>query len=1124
MSESNNHNKRSKGPAGQENEETFYLNEDVDRYATIEFSADDLEQIRRPNPQPMDGDYFAANNKLDDLESNDRIKKEAKLNEQTSQMSADSFQTKENQANIGQTPVSKNSSAEEENSSQDDGFEIAIFNLKDKSTKKHIQNNDQTIAPNIDGESSSKSVKDSFSSELGQRVEIDESEPQPLYNEALDSPSGRLEDTLEIEIDEELYHRHDFQDELDAETDDDNPFAYHSIENQLRTEQSKRQSETKPKIFQRVMQTVFSPRGGQSVDDASEEEEILLTPNIETELTINQEEESEEDTLSFEKREVEAEETQETTEAEELNDVTESDPIEEIKKLETERLDTHESDGRVVAVSPSVVKEYELEAGLQDEEEVNHSLESLESEEFTAEEDSPSQPTATQEDAQPIWEKAKSTSTQTWHKVSDKTSDLWNTASHSVKDWLDSKEDKNPSPLNDEDDSAEQREKLQAESSLHLPLETPHKDEQVEGSSLEEQEEREENVSEEGQLNQTTAQENDPLVKETLTDVSHLEELDDIEEEDTVAIPDAETAEELADRVSQRTAQFSQPILTDAVLEASLGNQEDLTQDKTLEQQTGQSFVSGAAWLSGGKILSRIIGVLYIIPWATWLGTQYSSAATLYSVGYKQYALLLAIATAGFPSAVAKQMAFFNSKREFNVADKLFKYSLLIMAITGIVTSTILFIFAPGLAAISATDDPQAATLVIRTLAPALLVLPVMSLIRGYFQGFNDMIPTAISEVIEQIVRVIYILGATYVVMVIMQGSVVQAVAHSTFAAFIGAVASLVYLVIVYLRFLPKIRQLKEKSLNTLDINFKESIRLMLYDSLPFILLGSGIIVAQNIDTFTFRQIMIRTSVLLTSEISDLFGAMSLDVDKLIMIIVALAVALATSSIPAVSAKFAEGDETQTGDLVKNIFLVFTFVMLPASVGMATIANNIYPFFYPAGHSLGPSLLITGSIMSIALGAYTVLSAVLQSMNYRRQAVKYLVVGLLLKLLLQYPLVGLFHAHGAMIATTIAFLAISIFMAIKIWRMITIRDPFFIGDLIRIVIGTVVMGFGASGWNAALNLLFGPVGRALTLVKIMLVVVVAIFIYLAVMSLFGMLSLVIGDYRSDLQERFSLNK
>ncbi|MRI82524.1 oligosaccharide flippase family protein [Aerococcaceae bacterium DSM 109653] len=581
-----------------------------------------------------------------------------------------------------------------------------------------------------------------------------------------------------------------------------------------------------------------------------------------------------------------------------------------------------------------------------------------------------------------------------------------------------------------------------------------------------------------------------------------------------------EEVDRLSEQASQETRRFSEPILTDQVLEEVLGN-DDLTIDDALEQQS-DGFVKGAAWLTIGSVFSRILGALYIIPWSTWLGAEYTQANTLYSAGYKPYSLFLAIATAGFPSAIAKQMAFYHSKKEYRVADKLFKNSIILMLVSGVISGGLLYLLAPSLAAMTSTDNPVGATMVIRSLVPALFILPLMSILRGYFQGFNDMVPSAISQIIEQIARVVYLLAATYAIMMVYRGEVTQAVVHSTFAAFVGALASLVYLGFLYFKRLPIINRLKERSVDAIQIDFKESMKIMMMDSVPFILLGSGIILAQLIDTYTFKQILLPTTVMLLREISELYGAMSLDVDKLVMIVVSLAVALATSVVPLITSKFAAKDVQGTGNLVEQIIELFSFVMLPAAIGMMGVSNNLYAMFYPQGHVSGPALLVTGSIMSIALGLYTVLSTVLQSMNFRRLAVRFLMIGLLVKLLLQVPFVAFFHAHGAMISTTIAFLVSSIFMWIKIKREVKIDTASLINKIVKILIGTVIMGITVAQWNSLLDLIMGDVGRLLTFVKVMLGVGVGIFVYMGIMGLFGQLSILIGDKYKDLQEKMRL--
>lgn len=584
---------------------------------------------------------------------------------------------------------------------------------------------------------------------------------------------------------------------------------------------------------------------------------------------------------------------------------------------------------------------------------------------------------------------------------------------------------------------------------------------------------------------------------------------------DTQAIT-PEAIQAYSDQVSQATQVFTEPILTDQVLEEYL-NEDDITIEAELNEK--QSIVKGATWLTFGNIFSRILGAIYVIPWAAWLGADYLNANTLYSAGYQPYALFLAIGTAGFPSAIAKQMAYYHSKKQYRFADQLFKASMIVMSLMGLVTATALFFVAPALAAATPTIDHAAATLVIRSLVPPLVILPVMSLLRGYFQGYNNMVPTAVSQILEQIARVFYMLAATYAVMKLFNGTATTAVIHSTFAAFIGAAVSLVYLIFVYLRRLPMIKALIATDQSRDEFDLMKTLRIMLIDSVPFILVGSGIIIAQNIDTYTFGQIMGYTSSLLRSEIAELYGVLSLDVNKLIMIIISLAIGISLSSLPAITKRFADQDKEGTGDLIQHVILLFSFVMLPAAVGMASIPTEVYQLFYANGSQSGPGLLVTASYMSIVLGLYTILSTILQAMNFRRLSIWHLLIGLVVKVVLQFPLVAIFQAQGTFLSTGLAFLVSSLLMWRTIHKSVPLRYSEMTPKLVKMLVGTALMGVSTSIWAQVLNGLMGPVGRGMTFVKVILVVLVGVFVYMTVMALFGLLPILFGSRKKDLQDK-----
>src|SRR5699024_6251615 len=163
-------------------------------------------------------------------------------------------------------------------------------------------------------------------------------------------------------------------------------------------------------------------------------------------------------------------------------------------------------------------------------------------------------------------------------------------------------------------------------------------------------------------------------------------------------------------------------------------------------------------------------------------------------MGYVPYTFFLSFATAGVPSAISKQISHFNAIQEYEISKKIYRQGLILMSLTGIGSALLLFFFAPIIAESSPAASHESAVIVMRSLVPALLIIPVQSVTRGLFQGHNRMREPAISQVLEQLLRVVFILGSAFIIRQVFAGKVVTAVAFSTFAAFVRAVFFMVYL------------------------------------------------------------------------------------------------------------------------------------------------------------------------------------------------------------------------------------------------------------------------------------------------------------------------------------------
>lgn len=425
-------------------------------------------------------------------------------------------------------------------------------------------------------------------------------------------------------------------------------------------------------------------------------------------------------------------------------------------------------------------------------------------------------------------------------------------------------------------------------------------------------------------------------------------------------------------------------------------------------------MLSGSAWMTAGSIFSRILGAIYIIPWVTWLGANSDQANALFAKGYNIYSFFLMAATAGVPSAISKLVAHYNALNEYGVGRRLYRHGVYVTGLTGLICALVLYFGASFFAA----GDPNVVP-VLRSLTLAVLVIPVMSLTRGFFQGYQNMAPSAISQFVEQLFRVVYMLGATYLIMKPMHGQWQNAVTQSTFAAFIGAIGSFMVLGFYYAKNRSEMRYLAKQSNNEIAISSWSLISNIIKQAIPFIIIGSATSILQLIDQYTFFPAMRQAAHLSNYQLNSLYALFSFNANKLIMIVISLASALAITVIPLLSGARARQDNASIREQIANVLMLFYFIMMPASLGLAAVAQPIYTIFYRYS-SAGTTILVFNAFVGILLGLLTVVSAVMQGISENTKTLKYLGIGLLIKLVLQFPAIWVFQTMGPLMATGVS--------------------------------------------------------------------------------------------------------
>ncbi|MFT9096933.1 putative polysaccharide biosynthesis protein [Liquorilactobacillus sp.] len=470
-----------------------------------------------------------------------------------------------------------------------------------------------------------------------------------------------------------------------------------------------------------------------------------------------------------------------------------------------------------------------------------------------------------------------------------------------------------------------------------------------------------------------------------------------------------------------------------------------------------KKLLAGSFWLSFGSVFSRALGVLYLIPWLAMMGSKenINAAQALFNSTYNIYAIFLSLGMAGFPSAIARKVAMYNGKDEFTNSQKIFKLGLGLMCISGVVCALILYIAAPIFAKNSPVVSQRDSVIAIRSMIPAIAILPAMSVIRGWFQGNQDLKPFGISQLWEQIFRVIFILASSYVLIYIFHTSYVMAVYASVFAAFAGALASYIYLIAHYKAKLPEYRMKLRNSKTSTVTNVRKIFIAIAYESIPFVVVGAGINLCQIIDQLFFKQIMQGALGLSAEYTQQVYTAFSANPSKLTSVIIALAAAIAGSSLPLLATVNAGGQKKDVRRYLTDNINYLIFIVFPVSTIFSALsfeANGIFFFFSKAGAEFLAYNIWQSLIMAVAVNGLTVL----QALRYSKKAMSYLVIGLIIKLGLQFPLVFILQGMGAIMATNIAFVVICILVYRKIRIEFTVNFREFIPNILLNVIFLVV--------------------------------------------------------------------
>ena len=443
------------------------------------------------------------------------------------------------------------------------------------------------------------------------------------------------------------------------------------------------------------------------------------------------------------------------------------------------------------------------------------------------------------------------------------------------------------------------------------------------------------------------------------------------------------------------------------------------------------SFMQGAFIATFGIVLSKILGIIYVIPFYSIIGEQ---GGALYGYAYSIYSIFLGISQAGIPLAISKIVSEYNVLGYYEAKRRTFKLGKKVLSILGILSFIVMFIFAKPLAHIiigniEGGNTVNDVTFVIRIISTAVLVVPFLSIYRGYLQGHKYITPTSISQVLEQLVRVTIIVGGSFLMLKVFKLGLTSAVGVAVFAATIGAFTSYFYL------FLKVKRHKKELEKEVMiveqpKITDKEIINKIILYAFPFIMIDVFKSLINSVDVFMLVKVLVNGIGYTTAEAEAVMSVVSTWGQKINMIIASIATGLMVSLIPNLTASFVKKDMEDVSLKINQTLQCLLFFTIPMTFGLSILAKPVWTIFYGVS-DFGPSVYQYYVFVALATTLFTASVTILQLLKEYKHVFICLFVGLLTNALLNIPLLYAFDKmrfpayYGSITSTILGYFACS---------------------------------------------------------------------------------------------------
>lgn len=412
-------------------------------------------------------------------------------------------------------------------------------------------------------------------------------------------------------------------------------------------------------------------------------------------------------------------------------------------------------------------------------------------------------------------------------------------------------------------------------------------------------------------------------------------------------------------------------------------------------KKSGSILVQGSI-LAAASLIVRIIGLLYRVPLTRILGDE---AMGYYSTAFEFYNLALLLSSYSLPLAVSKLVSAREVRKQYRNSKKVFLFALGFGAVVGTIATLVVYF---GADAYGRLNKSELVAIPLRVLAPTILVFSVMGVIRGYFQGHNNMVPTALSQVIEQIVNaVVSIAAAVYMIKKYAGDPAVDAygAAGGTWGTFLGACAAALCLITIYLIQRPLFAAMWKADDGEYIESNAQVIRALIVTVIPVIISQTVYQLSGNIDVTVFHRILNARGfdASIRNQWWSIYGN---KYKQLTNVPVAIASAMGTAIVPKLIAEYSnmnyEGVRQKIASAIKfNMLIAF-----PCAIGLSVLAGPILKLLYNDSGELSARMLSYGGICVVFFALSTVTNGVLQGIDRLHVPVKHSAIALVLHVIL----------------------------------------------------------------------------------------------------------------------------